>query len=492
MATLPPIDGLERLSDETLHTLRQRLVEGGYNGAAIDEGEAIAPKMLDALRLPLLRHIWLSAPTRAHDLALIFSYETAVPEGRVRDALGGDLVDALVTAGFLSREDDALRTQFRIMPLDPLLIVSDDLHRDSEAVMGPGPTTMQISSPISGEVKGRVLDIGCGAGTLSLVAASRGASEVIGVDISERAVSLGRLNARFNNLKARFEVSDLFSAVEGERFDLIVSQPAFIARPPDVEASTFAHGGPMGDELVIRLFEELAAHLAPGGRALVLLESAVRPKSPLHARLRAALGDAPVDLLVLAARGLPIDAYSYAYASLVDGALGDVWQRATMRYYDHLKAMGVTEFAVALAMVTTKEGNDSGYTITVPVKRLHGFDSDAMREITRALALAMRRDSEIEAATVRAAPNALYVEERKRPDSSLEPRWVVRFQRPEWSDRELTEATWVLLGQLDGADTVGAAIAAYAEACGASVDEVRSQVLGFVRESLARGLLVAR
>ena len=68
-------------------------------------------------------------------------------------------------------------------------------------------------------------------------------------------------------------------------------------------AVTYLHGGPSGEELALRLLAMLPDVLAPGGRALVLMEAVVRPKEPLHARLKPMLGDAPVDLLVMAAPG---------------------------------------------------------------------------------------------------------------------------------------------------------------------------------------------
>ncbi len=493
MRTLPSIAGLETLTDDTLAALRARLAEAGYGESVLAEGEAIAPDQLDRLRLPLVYAAWEREPNPARDLALLFSYDAAVPAARVEAALGAALVASLERAGVVERDGDAMRCPFELTPLLGLWVLCDDLKRGEDAVMGAGPTTHRLGLALPKRSPARVLDVCCGAGTLALLAALRGAEEAVGVDISPRAVALARFNARLNGLAARFEVSDLFDAVAGERFDLVAAQPAFIARPPDVAASTFAHGGPMGDELVMRLFAGLAPHLAPGGAALVLLESAVRPGAPLHARLREAMGRAPLDLLVLAAKGHGPDAFSLAYASLADPTLGDLWRETALRYRAHLRAMGIEEFTHALAVVSAPADGAGGasYTITLPVNGLRGFDGDALAELRAALALATRDDGALVATKVRANPGGVYVEERPRPDSSIEPRWVVRFPKVAYADRELSESTWVLLGLLDGADTVGAAVEGFAEACGSTPARVRQQVLGFVRESLARGLLVA-
>lgn len=488
MQALTDIERLSALDDARLRALRGALQAARYDGDTIAEGERIAPGPLDAVRLPFVHAAWSGDRTPARALALLFSYDAAVPEDLVTAALGEDLTRALRDVGALVAEGDALRSLVRVTPFFDLHLVSDPLHCGAEAVMGPGPTTMELARLLPDRGPARVLDVGCGAGTLALLAASRGASEVVGGDISPRAIALARLNARLNGLDARFVESDLTAAVAGARFDLVVSQPAFIAQPPDVASATFAHGGAMGDELAMRLISELRGVLAPGGTALVRVQSATRPKAPLHARVRAALGDDALSVLVLAARSIGPDHFSIGYASLVDPSLGPAWREAALRYRAHLRAMGIEEFTDAV--ISVRAERDAGYTVTLPMNGLAGFDAGALEALQSALSLAVRGDDALLDARVRANPTVTWIEERDRPDSSRAPRWVARHRERSFADRELSEATWVLLGMLDGAPRVREAVASWAEACGAAPEEVRAQVLGFVRESLARGLLV--
>ena len=115
-----------------------------------------------------------------------------------------------------------------------------------------------------------VLDMGTGSGVCALMAA-RHARRVVAVDINPAAVRCAQANALMNNLQGRLEVrqGDLFAPVAGERFDLVLFNPPFVPgsarndrerawRSLDV-AGRFAAG--------------LAAHLNPGGQALVLLSS---------------------------------------------------------------------------------------------------------------------------------------------------------------------------------------------------------------------------
>jgi 23S rRNA (cytosine1962-C5)-methyltransferase len=84
-------------------------------------------------------------------------------------------------------------------------------------------------------VKGRrTLDCFCYAGAWALNAARFGASEVIGIDSSEKAVNVAGENAALNNLSVRFVVGDVFEELrsfekKGERFGCIVlDPPAFV------------------------------------------------------------------------------------------------------------------------------------------------------------------------------------------------------------------------------------------------------------------------
>jgi len=76
----------------------------------------------------------------------------------------------------------------------------------------------------------RVLDIGCGWGALGLAAARKGAGHVDLIDSNLTAIAAAQRNIAAAGLtNARALPSDALSAVIGERYDLIITNPPFHA-----------------------------------------------------------------------------------------------------------------------------------------------------------------------------------------------------------------------------------------------------------------------
>jgi release factor glutamine methyltransferase len=77
----------------------------------------------------------------------------------------------------------------------------------------------------------RVLDHGTGSGAIALsIAHARLDAEVTAVDASPEALEVARVNAQRLNLNnVRFLRSDWFGSLSNERFDIIVSNPPYIA-----------------------------------------------------------------------------------------------------------------------------------------------------------------------------------------------------------------------------------------------------------------------
>ena len=122
-----------------------------------------------------------------------------------------------------------------------------------------------------------VLEIGTGAGVIAVTVALEAPQvRMTALDISADALEVARKNA--SDLGASditFRESDLFSALEvGERFDLVLSNPPYIADgeydglPPEVKADPriALTSGERGLDIIKRLIAEAPKHLKPGGK----------------------------------------------------------------------------------------------------------------------------------------------------------------------------------------------------------------------------------
>lgn len=123
-----------------------------------------------------------------------------------------------------------------------------------------------------------VLDMCTGSGLLAVTAALSGARDVVAVDVSRRALISVKINAAVNCVRVTARRGDLFGAVSGRRFDVIVSNPPYVPSAstelPGRGLSRAWEAGPTGRVFIDRICEKAAEHLNPGG-VLLLVHSAV-------------------------------------------------------------------------------------------------------------------------------------------------------------------------------------------------------------------------
>lgn len=141
------------------------------------------------------------------------------------------------------------------------------------------------------------LDLCTGSGAIALgLAKELLAAHVIATDVSAEAVAIAKRNVERNKFEGRIEVrrGDLFAPVAGETFDLIVSNPPYIATAVIATLSAEVKREPVlaldggADGLVFydRICREAAAYLAPGGALVV--EHGFDQADPVRARFERA------------------------------------------------------------------------------------------------------------------------------------------------------------------------------------------------------------
>lgn len=128
---------------------------------------------------------------------------------------------------------------------------------------------------------GKILEMGCGTGIVSLSAAAASPSNsVLAVDINPEAVECARKNAKANGItNVRFMAGDLFSSIpETDKFDSILFNPPYLPTTREeklaLETENAAYdGGESGLEVFMQFAPQAAEHLAPGGKVAVIATS---------------------------------------------------------------------------------------------------------------------------------------------------------------------------------------------------------------------------
>lgn len=122
----------------------------------------------------------------------------------------------------------------------------------------------------------RVLDLGTGSGAIALaIQHQRPQATVVAVDASAGALTTAQNNAQQLQLPVQFLLGSWLAPVEGQVFDLIVSNPPYIAEGDEHLAAlthepiTALTAGPDGLDDIRQIIRDAKSNLKPGGWLLL-------------------------------------------------------------------------------------------------------------------------------------------------------------------------------------------------------------------------------
>jgi hypothetical protein len=301
-----------------------RLARAGYSETRVRERLGVSDLAdLQWRALPIYRAQQL-AERDALALAIdLFLLQGVLPSAELSCLFDESQRNGLVRAGLLSIDDQGFaRARASLFPSGDSLFFSDhawpklphpglaDVPYDQ--VMYIGADSRWLARVTSRRPMDAALDLCTGSGIHALLAAPH-SKRVLAVDINPRAAACTRFNALASGAdNIEVAVGNLYEPVGGERFDLITANPPFVPSP--VDSLGFRDGGCSGEEVQRRIVEGLPLHLAPGGMAQIVTELGERDEAPISERLRAWLGDAPIDILILRLREHSAATYAIGHA----------------------------------------------------------------------------------------------------------------------------------------------------------------------------------
>lgn len=237
--------------------------------AAISAGEALA---LGAQRLAAI-------PTARRDAELLLLHTLQRDRAWLLTH-----PEALITTTQLAQFETLLARRARHEPIQYITGTQEFYGltlRVTPDVLIPRPETEHLVETalarIPADHPARILDVGTGSGAIAIaLAAHRPQADVTALDKSPAALAVARANAAAHHLAIRFLQSDLLSALPGEHFDVIVSNPPYVPSNEPLEPQVLhfephqaLFAGESGLDIYHRLIPQAEKALVPGGWLLM-------------------------------------------------------------------------------------------------------------------------------------------------------------------------------------------------------------------------------
>ncbi len=118
----------------------------------------------------------------------------------------------------------------------------------------------------------KILDLCTGSGCIAITLKKELLNaDVTATDISIKALSLAKKNAKINNVDIKYIKSNLFKKIKNEKYDVIISNPPYIPTKEKLskivkhEPRRALYGGKNGTKLILQILKDYKEYLKPQG-----------------------------------------------------------------------------------------------------------------------------------------------------------------------------------------------------------------------------------
>lgn len=254
------------LDDSGIDHLRAALVSASYTSAGI--AARLGAAATAALRQNDLRaalRVTEGEGDRLATLIRLFVCGQSESVEAVAAALPFEQVTALLEA-----DGDRVRAAVELEPYGDWWLLADlsagmrpGRPLPADHVLGVGGASTTLAAATLRRPVGTALDLGTGCGVQALHLSTH-AGRVTATDLSPRALRFAATTAALNGLDWELLAGDLVEPVAGRRFDLVVSNPPFVAGP-GTTTHTYRDSGRPGDAVCAELVAAAPGLLNPGG-----------------------------------------------------------------------------------------------------------------------------------------------------------------------------------------------------------------------------------
>jgi hypothetical protein len=431
--------------------------------------------------------------------ARLFCISRPVAVQAVEEALAPMTADSWVRAGVLRgpNGNGEYESCVRIVPIHGLLLAADiptvtgmdSLQTDF--VMPPGGSTMQMAFAAVDHPCDNVLDLGTGCGALALWAA-RYCKRAVGTDINRRAVALSAFNARLNGLAhAEFRAGSLFEPVEDEQFDRILANPPFVIAP--AQRFTLRNTDVRGDEFCRRLIRYAPPMLTEGGFLQMMANVPRGPEQSLSDAISGWFDGLGCDALVWLDQTQGITDYAMSWILCTESQDTEKVPGLFEQWMDYYEREGIDRVSYVLITLRKSSGKTNWTVVEEAKRNIVGPCGDAVLQsfATQDSLEALDDRSALLDRRLRLAAAARLQQQHALTDEGLQVVTTLLSTVGGMTQSVEIEGTVAgLLARCDGNATLGELADQLAENLGVDGPRMREAVLSVVYRLTERGFLV--
>ncbi len=433
----------------------------------------------------------------------LFLLRVPVPAEQVAKAAAPLPLDRLLASRLVvpapneAENPGELVSGFDLLPFDGFILAFDRPPRDggepyADYVMGVGGSTSSLGMQMVRRKSRATLDLGCGCGTLGFMA-SKFSERVVLADRSTRALEFARFNVGLNALR-NIEVveTNFFSAFEGRKFDLIISNPPFVISPG--QTFIYRDGGMQGDGVTQTVAKGCCEHLADGGFAHILCNWAHYKGVPWEQRLAEWTTSRSTDMLVLRTRTRDPVEYAMQWLSETERHLTteEMWVRLG-QWVEAYRQQGIEAISGGLISLHKSEGRAGWFDADTSPEQGSGLTGEHLAQMFAA------RDFLVDAGGEQGL-----LTRRLRCSAALRLSQHLKLTAEGWRLVEaearidpgypfggvLEPLVMQFVLKMEGQLTVGEAISAVAAENGMNAQQIAPRAVSIVGHLLKRGILV--
>jgi len=299
-------------------------------------------------------------------LVRLFVMDVPVSQAAASAALAPLLLQDAIALGIVSLGRSQVHATVHLAPIDTGVFASDPNPANFAAlpgdfVMGVADSTRLLEHMTLRRPVELALDLGTGCGYHAILAA-RHAAQVIATDVNPRALAYAEFNAQLNGVtNIEFRRGDMFAPVEGQTFDMIVTNPPFVISPD--RSYVFRDAGRSGDDFTRDVVQALPRHLRPGGTAHLLANWIHEPGGSWSAPVEAWLAALHTDGWLLRKASYDPLEYIYMWNQRL-GWAGDFqrYHQTVERWMRYFSALSIGAIAYGGVVLRRRSDERHGWT----------------------------------------------------------------------------------------------------------------------------------